>query len=104
MDYETLLKYIEATKVRIICRTRAMRAEAVEILQELNPYLDTAFISQKYDATEFPYMGYDSSTHMWVLWKGWDADKLLTVDMLRELVGNPADKIEISCGSLEDVL
>lgn len=104
MDYETFLEYIEATQVKIICRTRAKRAEAVEILKELNPYLDTVFISQKYDATEFPYLGYDRSTNMWALWREWDADKLLTVDMLRELVRNPADKIEISCGSLEDVL
>ena len=104
MDYDTLLEYLEATQVRIICRTRKMRAEAVSILQELNPDVDIMFISQKYDATEFPYMGYDSSTHMWALWRGWDADKLLTVDALRELVRNPADKIEISCGSLEDVL
>ena len=104
MDYETFLEYIEATQVQIICRTRVMRAEAVSILKELNPYLDTTFISQEYDATKYPYLGYDRSTNMWALWKGWDTDKLLTVDALRELVSNPADKIEISCGSLEDVL
>lgn len=104
MDYDTLLEYIEATQIRIICRTRKMRAEAVGILKELNPSLNTVFISQKYDATEYPYLGYDRSTKIWALWKSPSATQLLTVDALRELVRNPADKIEISCGSLEDVL
>lgn len=104
MDYDTLLEYIEATQIRIICRTRKMRAEAVGILKELNPSLDTLFISQKYDATEYPYLGYDRSTNIWALWKRPSATQVLTVDALRELVRNPADKIEISCGSLEDVL
>ena len=104
MDYDTLLEYIEATQIRIICQTRAKRAEAVGILKELNPSLDTTFISQKYDASEFPYMGYDRSVNEWALWKSPSATQMLTVDALRELVRNPADKIEISCGSLEDVL
>lgn len=104
MDYKTLLEYMEDTQVQIICHTKEQRAEAVDILKELNPDLDTSYISQVFDASDYPYMGYDGAENVWVLWKGWDADKLLTVDMLRELVGNPADKIEISCGSLEDVL
>lgn len=59
MDYKTLLEYMEATKLQIICRTKKQRAEAVDILKELNPSLDTTFISQKYNASEFPSMGYD---------------------------------------------
>ena len=68
MDYKTLLGYMEDTQVQIICRTREQRAEAVDILKELNPSLDTTFISQKYEASEFPYMGYDGVTDEWALW------------------------------------
>lgn len=104
MDYKTLLEYMEDTKVQIICRTRKQRAEAVDILKELNPSLDTTFISQKYDASEFPYMGYDRGMNEWALWKSWDCDKLMTVEALRDLVYDHADEIELTCGSLEDVL
>ena len=104
MDYKTLLGYMEDTQVQIICRTREQRAEAVDILKELNPDLDTTFISQKYDASEFPYMGYDGGANEWALWRSWDCDKLMTVETLRELVDNHADEIELACGSLEDVL
>ena len=104
MDYKTLLEYMEATKLQIICRTREQRAEAVDILKELNPSLDTTFISQKYEASEFPYMGYDGVTDEWALWRDWDSGKLMTVETLRELVDDHADEIELACGSLEDVL
>lgn len=104
MDYKTLLEYMEATKLQIICRTKEQRAEAVDILKELNPSLDTTFISQKYDASEFPYMGYDGGVNEWALWRSWDSGKLMTVETLRELVDNHANEIELTCGSLEDVL
>lgn len=104
MDYKTLLRYMEDTQVQIICRTREQRAEAVDILKELNPSLDTTFISQKYEASEFPYMGYDSGANEWALWRNWDSGKLMTVETLRDLVYDHADEIELACGSLEDVL
>lgn len=104
MDYKTLLEYMEATTLQIICRTKEQRAEAVDILKELNPSLDTTFISQKYDASEFPYMGYDGGVNEWALWRSWDSGKLMTVETLRELVDNHANEIELTCGSLEDVL
>lgn len=104
MDYKTLLGYMEDTQVQIICRTREQRAEAVDILKELNPSLDTTFISQKYDASEFPYMGYDGGVNEWALWRSWDSGKLMTVETLRELVDDHANEIELTCGSLEDVL
>lgn len=104
MDYKTLLGYMEDTQVQIICRTREQRAEAVDILKELNPDLDTTFISQKYEPSEFPSMGYDGMRDEWALWRNWDSGKLMTVETLRELVDNHADEIELACGSLEDVL
>ena len=104
MDYKTLLEYMEATKLQIICRTKEQRAEAVDILKKLNPSLDTTFISQKYNASEFPSMGYDRMADEWALWRNWDSSKLMTVETLRELVDDHADEIELACGSLEDVL
>lgn len=104
MDYKTLLGYMEETQVQIICRTKEQRAEAVDILKELNPDLDTSYISQVFDASDYPYMGYDRMAGEWALWRNWDSSKLMTVETLRELVDNHADEIELACGSLEDVL
>lgn len=104
MDYKTLLEYMEDTQVQIICHTKEQRAEAVDILKELNPDLDTSYISQVFDASDYPYMGYDGAVNEWALWRTWDSGKLMTVEMLRDLVYDHADEIELSCDSLEDVL
>lgn len=66
--------------------------------------MDTTFISQKYNDSEFPSMGYDRIADEWALWRNWDSSKLMTVETLRELADDHANEIELACGSLEDVL
>lgn len=104
MDYQTLLEYMTATQARILCRTKEQRAEVVNILKDINPVLNPSYIGQEFNASDFPYIGYDALTNFWALWRYLDTNKVLTVEELRDLVYDHADEVELSCDSLEGVL
>lgn len=102
MNYDEITSYMKNHKALIYCPDLDTRQEVISVLLDLNPRVDTHYLSQTYGPESWPCIGV--AMDEWCLYTGTDGYKLLSVDQFRDLVYGADLSIELAPASLEDVL
>lgn len=102
MNYDEITSYMKNHRALIYCPDLDTRQEVISVLLDLNPRVDTYYLSQTYFPGSWPCVGV--GVDVWCLYTAADGYKLLSVDQFRDLVYGADSSIELASTSLEDVL
>ena len=102
MNYAEITAYMKNHRALIDCPNLNIRQEVISILLDLNPRVDTQYLSQTYSPESWPCVGV--GVDAWCLYTAADDYKLISADQFRDLVYGADLSVELAPASLEDIL